>query len=291
MQTHIVTTVDELERLKPEWQSLHARDPWATFYVGYPCVHAWVTAFVGQEATELRIITARHNGELVGIAPLCLRTERVKGGDRRALRWASHGDYLTFLVDPASPASTVVKSLLSTMKDTVAADVVSLGNIPAAGSLAATLFASPDNHRFTLHVESPIIDLTGYQDFADFESTAVPAKTRKYRNKLLREHDVRWQVFPGSDASVLSRMGELHIREKQHLAGEQGRGERHSLFEDEARRAHVAQLYVPGGDAITFAYTDADGAFLAYRSCYVHRRTLLSWNSAYAPELSDYRLG
>lgn len=288
METHIVTTVEDLESLQPEWEVLHARDPWASFYVTYQCVHAWATAYV--EATELRIVTVRHNRALVGIAPLSVQVQRTKGRKRRVVRFASHGDYLTFLVDPGSPVSTVVKSLLTSMKETPA-DLINLGNVPVGGPLPATLLASPDNPHFTLHVESPIIDLTDYADFADFESRAVPAKTRKYRNKLMREHDVRWQVFFGSDASVLSRMGELHIREKQFLAGEQGRGDRHSLFEDEARRAHAAQLYVPGGDAVTFAYTDPDGAFLAYRSCYLHRRTLLSWNSAYAPELSDYRLG
>lgn len=71
----------------------------------------------------------------------------------------------------------------------------------------------------------------------------MPAKTRKYRARLLRDHDVRFVVREGDEGDLLARLRQLHALEKDHLVREQGRRERHSWFEDPLRRGHYAGLF------------------------------------------------
>ena len=136
--------------------------------------------------------------------------------------------------------------------------------------------------------DSPYIDLRRYAGLDDFVARSLPAKTRKYRNKLHRERPVTFRVFRGDEDDVLARIAAVHLAEKQHLV-DLGRQERHSLFEDPRRVAQVRAVFAT--DALTFGYEDEDGTLVGYRTCWRQGRTLLSWNSAYLPAYEDYRIG
>lgn len=290
METDIITDTAGLEALRAEWLTLEERDPGAPFYSTYAVVRAWWAAYGADEGHELLVVTARNNGQLVGVAPLSYRPQQRFGVPIKEVRFASHGDYLAFLLDPGLPATTVTTALLETVFDQSGWDILNLTNIPASSPFAAALLRSEHHAKLAPLSENPYIDLRRYPDFEAFAATQLPSHTRKYRNRLGRDTQASFRVVQGDEGDLLDRMSQLHRAERDFLRS-RGRTERHSFFDDDRRVALYRQIYGEPGLTTTFLYEDPDGSLLGYRSCFRHRRTLLSWNSAYHPDLAEYRLG
>ncbi|GAA1158281.1 GNAT family N-acetyltransferase [Ornithinicoccus hortensis] len=291
MDTSIVRTAHDLSALREEWEHLETHDPATPFYVTHRFVDAWWQAYADAPGIELRVVVVRHNDQVVGIGPFSVRKQTRQGKPTRVLRWASHGDYMDVLLAPGAHRATVCREIVEAA---TRSDVqrVHLGNVRTPGNLANHLLKTDHNPEFTLHVENPFLDLTPYADLDDFVDRAgLPSHARKYRNKLFRERDVTFRVFAGNEDNILERLGALHIAEKDFLVNERSRKERHSLFEDDARTSLVRSIFENPQAAVTFGYEDADHNLLGYRTCFRHGRTLLSWNSAYHPDLDAYRLG
>lgn len=289
MRLEVVSTIAELDALRDEWQDLELRDPTATFYVTHGFVRAWWSAYQDAPGHALRVVLWREGGRLVGLAPMSVRPAVSNGQTVSELRWASHGDYLTVLTDPTHTDS-VLRSFLGWLQQPDEWHSVNLAGIPGDGPLAHHLLKSPLNRNFTYYVESPYIDLTPFDSFDAFARDRLPSHTRKYRNKLYRETGVTFRTFRGDEEGILDRLASVHRAEKAFLVERKDRSERHSLFEDERRFAHVRAAYADG-DAVTFAYVDPTDRVIGYRTAYAHRRTYLSWNSAYLPEYERYRIG
>lgn len=293
MQVDVVRDADGLAALAADWTRLDRTDPRAEFYTTHACVQAWWAAFGEDAAYDLHVLVARHNGAVAGILPLARQRISVRKESRTMLRFASHGDWMGLVCDPALDPRTVCRVLLARIDADDSWDLLSLDNLRATSALAAYALGSDRwNPHLAHRVEHPRIDLVGVESLAAFEAAGrVPAKTRKYRARLLRDHDVRFVVREGDEGDLLARLGRLHALEKDHLVREQGRRERHSWFEDPLRRGHYAGLFAAPGLAVTFGYEGPDGELLAARSTFRHGRTLLSWTSTYHPDLRDYRLG
>lgn len=290
MQTDIVRDGAGLDALREEWEQLQARDPETSFYCTFAFVRAWWAAYGRDDGHELVVVTARNNGALVGVAPLSYRPQTRYDVPIKEVRFASHGDYLTFLLDPGLPAGTVTQALLGAVLEQSDWDILNLTNIPASSAFAGALLRSEHHKLLTPLSENPYIDLRQYPDFATFAADRLPSHTRKYRTKLLRETGARFRVLQGDAEDIVDRMARLHRAERDFLRA-QGRKERHSLYDDDHRVAHYRQVFAQPGATTTFAYEDADGELLGYRTCFVHRRTLLSWNSAYHPDVARFRVG
>jgi len=289
----IVRDTAALDALSADWTRLDAADPGAEFYARFPVVRAWWAAFGEDAAYDLEVVVARHNGAVVGILPLARQRISVRRQPRTQLRFASHGDWMGAILDPCLNPRTVCRALLAALDADPSWDILSLDNLRAGSALAATALATDRwNPHLTHRVEHPWIDLAGVAGLAAFEAAGrVPDKTRKYRGRLLRDHDVRFVVRAGDDVDMLDRLGRLHQREKDHLIADQGRTERHSWFESAQRLAHYRGIFATPGAVVTFGYERPDGELVAARSAFRHGRTLLSWTSTYHPDLRDYRLG
>ncbi len=293
MDVDVVDDTSGLDALEAEWRRLDVADPRGEFYTTFDCVRGWWEAYGRLDTFGLRVLVARQNGAVVGILPLALRRRRSKGREVHVLRFASHGDWMAPVLDPAAPVATVVKALLAHVDADDAWDRLQLDHIRAGSHLGSVLLASDRwNRHLTHQVEHPRIPLAGVAGIEAFERDhGLPSKTRKYRNKLVRDHDVRFVVHDGDDADMFHRLGRLHVAEKQHLVQDAGRDERHSWYEDPQRRTHYERLFATPGAVRTFCYESPGGELLAARSTFRHRDTLLSWTSAYDPALRDYRLG
>lgn len=290
MDIEIVRDAEGLDRLRADWEELEQADAEVPFYSTFAVVRSWWAAYGQDDGHELLVVTARNNGELVGVAPLSYRPQTRFGVPIKEVRFASHGDYLAFLLHPGVRPGTVTRALLDTVFAQSDWDIFNLTNIPASTPFAAALLRSEHHTLLTALSENPYIDLRTHPDFAAFAADRLPSHTRKYRNKFLRETGARFRVVEGDDEDILQRLARLHREERDFLRA-RGRRERHSLFDDARRRALYREVYARPGAARTFVYEDPDGQLLAYRSCFVHRRSLLSWNSAYHPEVEQYRLG
>lgn len=293
MSVDVVTTTAGLAALEPEWVALETAASDTPYYARHHVVRAWWEAYSTAPGHELRVLTVREGGDLVGVAPLALTPGRARGEPVVRLRFASHGDYLGFVLHPdVRVAHRAAKQLMAAVQHDDGWTAVSLGSVPAESALAAHLLRSPEyNPRFTLHVESPVIDLGAHESFEAYEAAQDLGRVRQKAAKFGREVEHTFEVVRGDpQGDLLARMGRLHIREKDHLQGERGRTERHSLFEDPRRVRHYEGIYADPARTVTFTYASPQGDLLAYRSAYVDGTTLLSWNSAYAPELAHYRL-
>src|SRR5438874_266186 len=91
-----VTTTSGLERLRPEWSALWARTEWATPFQSPEWLLPWWRR-IGEG--DLWTLALRHDGRLVGIAPLFIYTK--PGSPVRELYLVGTGttDYLDALLD------------------------------------------------------------------------------------------------------------------------------------------------------------------------------------------------
>ena len=291
MDVEIITTSTGLESLRGEWEQLESRDPHTPYYVTHRFVSAWWDAHAQSDEIDLHVVGVRHNQRLVGVAPFALRTRAAKKQSRRVLTFASHGDYLGVVLDPDEKPDSVLKAVMDAVEQNGDWDTVSLRNVPAGSPLATYLLRSPYNDAFSFHIENPYIDLAEYAGFEEFAADRLPSKVRKYRNKFMRECEATFRVVRGDEGGIFDRIAELHQREQQFLADTQERHERYSLFADPLRAPHIRNVFTRTDDAVTFCYESDQGELLGYRTCFRHGRTLLSWNSAYHPDLSRYRIG
>lgn len=290
MQIEVISTTEQLLALGDEWQALEARDPHASLYVAHRFVSAWWLAYCDDPAYQLHTLIVRHNGELVAVAPLVIASRVIRGQPIRVLRWASHGDYLGPVMAPQH-AGRASLTLIGAIQPGDHWDRTVLPYMRTDSPFAHSVLRSEHNPSLTPFVECPYIDVDRYADFDDFCARALPSHTRKYRNKFLRERDARFRVYAGNESNILERIGKVHQAERDYLKDSLSRSERHSLFDDSRRVAHLSAIYQRQGDTVTFAYEDPAGEVLAYRTCFVDGATLLSWNSAYAPSVQSYRLG
>lgn len=239
------------------------RDPDATYYVTHRFVRAWWGAFATQDGIALHVVCIRHNDQVVGIAPLSIREEMRGDQPVRIARWASHGDYLTVLVDWDVNAESVYKQVMAHLSAEAGGGAF-LTHVPSSSAFAHYLLKSEHNGAFAFYAENPYIDLRRFADFEDFAAHHLPGHTRKYRNKLLREKQVGFRVIRNNDENILDRIAEVHRAEKEFLVQQKDRSERHSLFENSLRTRHIASIFERADDAITFCYEDPDGQVVGF---------------------------
>lgn len=291
MDVKIVQSTQGLSDLQSDWERIEQQDPDATFYGTHRYISAWWDSYSHNPSVNLYVACVYQNNELVGIAPLAIVTEKKKNTQRKTLRFAVPGDYHTVLVDPQHNPQTVLKYLFKHLDKNPAWDVMKLRNIPGKSKLAIYLFKSEDNQNFVYHLENPYIDLKAYRDFDDFTSNCLPSTVVNLRNKLMREVGFTFQVYQGNENNILENISQLHRLEKEYLVQQMGRDERHSLYEDNYRDNHIKNVFTNTDNAITFVYHDTAGNLIGYRTGYLYKRTLLSWNSAYDPRYAKYRIG
>ncbi|OLT17219.1 hypothetical protein BJF80_03335 [Serinicoccus sp. CUA-874] len=292
IETSICRTTEDLAALREEWEALER--PGESYYTSHRFVSAWWESYRHAPGYRLHVVLVRQEGQLVGVGPFAFRPEKREGQPVTVLRWASHGDYMAALhargegVANPKTVSGLIFDELQRVVDDDEAQVVQLTGIPSESDFAWHIRTSQQHHqRLAFLIENPWIDLR--------EPYAVPSHARKYRGKLEREHEVHLHTFAGDEHGILDRIAEVHRAEKNHLVEARGRSERHSLYDDDRRTEHIRQVFTTTDDALTFAYLDsadpATGRVLGYRTVFRDGRRLLSWNSAYLPELERYRLG
>ncbi|MCK0112783.1 GNAT family N-acetyltransferase [Ornithinimicrobium sp. F0845] len=290
MEVAVVTTSEGLADLRTEWEQLESH-PSTPYYVTHRFVTAWWESFGQLPDHRLHIVTVRQDGRLVGIAPFAVRPGRRHRRTVPVLGWASHGDYLSLLYgeDGATPKTitSLVMTEVTRLVDEREVSYVDLRGIPSESSFAWCLRKSQQHHpHLAFDIENPYLDLSqGY---------TVPSHARKRRNKLHRERDVSFTVFHGNEHDILERLAAVHRAEKEHLI-EQGRQERHSLFEDPQRLEHIRTIFIDTDDALTFALVEggdpSTGRLVGYFTVLRHAGRLLSWNTGYLPDYETYSLG
>ncbi|WP_300410134.1 GNAT family N-acetyltransferase [Lagierella sp.] len=239
---------------------------------------------------NLHYLLMYHNNRPSLLAPLEV-IERKKGFIRwRELRFAIEGDFKNFILDNTlDNEDTLLKNIFKYM-DKLEIDRISLDNILPRTNLCSYLLK---NQRYNPHIHHqnmvPILDFSSFESFESFEKT-FPANTRKYKNKLLREKNVEFEIIDDMNEKVYEEIKNLHILEKDFLK-KSGRKERYSLYEEENREDFIKNIQLKSKSVRLFILRDKDnGNIIAYRNCYIDKNELVSWNTAYNPDFRDYSL-
>lgn len=83
LELDVLSTLDEIDALRPEWNGLLQQDPARNLFLTHAWNRAWWHAFRSDKA--LRLLAIRCHGRLVGLAPYMLYTSRIGGMSARVL--------------------------------------------------------------------------------------------------------------------------------------------------------------------------------------------------------------
>ena len=130
-----------------------------------------------------------------------------------------------------------------------------------------------------------------FNSFETYEKEFVSSKDRKYSNGLQRKIGYNFKAISNDNEEVYEEISQLHINEQNYLVRNKGRKERKSLYNDQFYSEFVKKLYNNNSKVITFKIEDTSGNLLIYKTCYLYKRVLYSWNTAYNPKYENYQLG
>lgn len=273
LRLETLTTLDELERLEPEWDALVRAMPRPSPFL----LNAWLAAWwrVHGDEGELAVHVARRDGRLVGALPLYLRRSR---GIRIAafLGGMGHSHLADVLLAAGEDASVAAALAERVARSRI--DLADLYGLPGGSRFAAVV--APGRLHVRIRVEAPVLDLPQGWEHAYAEKTS--SKTRNsHRRKWKRLEElgrleVRHLKEPGELSAGIVEGQRLHAlrwrgqRDESGLTTERGRafmreGYR-ALAERDVARVVVLEL---DGRAIAFnAYLELDGALHSHRLAY-----------------------
>lgn len=134
----IVATDDAFDALAPQWRALHDACGRSVFQ-SYEWNRAWWRAFGADRRQSLHIVTLRHGGELIAIAPFFEEKAHVAGVlPLRTLRWIGAGmnDYQDVLVAPERADAAF--AALAEHVAAAGAEVLSLNDMPEEGAATSS---------------------------------------------------------------------------------------------------------------------------------------------------------
>jgi len=204
MQLELTRDPGCFDQLKTEWNALLARSVCRVPFLRAEYQRGWWEHRGGGEwpEAELCVVTARENGELIGIAPLFAATNR---DGRRALLLVGSieiSDYLD-LIAPREGLAEFCAALLErlTASDVPEWEVLDLYNLPQASPTRAALAQAAAARGWAAATRplEPVPAIPLHSDWETYLNTQVEKKERQeIRRKLRRaeggEQTVTWRV-------------------------------------------------------------------------------------------------
>lgn len=242
------------------------------------------------EDKNLLYLLMYENNNPILLAPFEITERKAALSKWRELQFGLEGDFKNILLDDCVVNyDTSIRNLFNYIEK-LPIDRVVLDNILPESYLSKYILK---NHKLNGHFSQqnmvPTLNLEDYESFEEYNKT-FPSNTRKYKNKILREKNIEFQVIDDMSEELYEEIKNIHIEEKIFLKS-QGRDERYSLYEDEQREEFIKNVQLGSKAVKNFIIRDIDkGKVIAYRNCYVNGDELVSWNTGYSPEYREYRL-
>lgn len=242
------------------------------------------------EDKNLLYLLMYENNNPILLAPFEITERKAALSKWRELQFGLEGDFKNILLDDCVVNyDTSIKNLFNYIEK-LPIDRVVLDNILPESYLSKYILK---NHKLNGHFSQqnmvPTLNLEDYENFDEYNKT-FPSNTRKYKNKILREKNIEFQVIDNMSEELYEEIKNIHIEEKIFLKS-QGRDERYSLYEDEKREEFIKNVQLGSKAVKNFIIRDIEkGKVIAYRNCYVNGEELVSWNTGYSPEYREYRL-
>lgn len=183
----IVTGTEQIDRLEPEWNGLCAKaEGPARLFLSFNWLWHWRRHYLGDGSTQLAVVAARHQGEVVLIWPLAVT--RTLGLKTVSFAGAPVSQYGDILVDRTQPGHEAwIAGAWRHMTSALAPDIVHLRKV-RAGSAAAVLMQRLGAKQANPQI-APCIGLAGLSSFEEFDErfSAKDRKNRRRRRKIMSE--------------------------------------------------------------------------------------------------------
>lgn len=292
-----ITTAGDLHALRGEWEALLRDCPGHALAVTPTWMLNWWDVYGA--GRELCVLTARHEGRLVGIAPLLLRTVRHRGMlPFRRVEFLAAGeaqehlvdsDYLDFIVHPAWE-ETATRQLCGALFEGLRErwDEIHLAHLPgesprlprvAAAAAQAGMKCEEAERRPGVFLTLPA---TWEELLAGLKSERRKQLGRRRRRLAEAGRvDFSWEVTPETFEARWAAVVELHQRRWQ-AAGSAGcfASEKFTAF----HRRVAAELLPRGG--LRLAILSLDGRPLACDYYFAYDGRIYAYQAGYDPELA-----
>ncbi len=177
-----LTTVEALERLRPEWRQLWARCDSATPFQSPEWLLPWWRHFGGG---ELCALTLRQAERLVGLAPFWVRTNPQARTCDLLLLGTGITDYLDVLVDPEAEADTTAAMFSWLARERERWDVCDFQQLRPGSPLLDSAFATNWRGEIAVQERCPVLALAAAGELVD-RSPALWEKARYYWRRAAR---------------------------------------------------------------------------------------------------------
>lgn len=211
--------------LRNDWQVLFQSCPNMTPFNSWEWLFSWWQAYRG--ARQLRLLTWRTNRVLVGIAPLCLTSEKTNLGiECQVLRFVGDGssdsDYLGCLIHPGA-FTAVVQRLGEWLQASREWDALALRELPESSAWPEAVRNQADRFRFQFRVEygqCGAVELpVSFEDFLQSRQSRFRTKLRSLLKKLDESSDLAFELScePGHLRGRLRSLFALHQKRWQDV--------------------------------------------------------------------------
>jgi CelD/BcsL family acetyltransferase involved in cellulose biosynthesis len=210
MEYSLITILDQLDRLAPEWNALLTQSVVNVPFLRHEYLRAWFQTLGGGEwpSGELAIVTAQKNGGLAGIAPFFL-TERDGEPILALLGGIEISDYLDLIARPEDLTAFMAGlfDFLAERARLPAWRGLELYNLPEESPTLAALQAETAKHGWACTIERfrPAVRVPLVGDFETYLSGIDKKQRHEIRRKMRRAEEsglgVRWYIV--EDESTL----------------------------------------------------------------------------------------
>lgn len=233
-----VTRGRELEVLRPAWEELWPRCPNATPFQSPDWLIAWWN-HLGRG--ELLVLILRHDGRLVGIAPLFIDSDTDSGVERdepvRRVLVMGTGvtDHLDILIEPelAEPGAAAVLAHLGASASRW--DVLDLHQLRPGAALLRAALPAGWSERNEPQESCPVLPLPARYEALPAGGAGLAKRARYYRRRAGRLAPLRFHTAGSDDVEPL-----LHELFRLHGDRWSARGEPGIFAQDAVRRFHLS---------------------------------------------------
>jgi CelD/BcsL family acetyltransferase involved in cellulose biosynthesis len=280
MSVDVLTSIEALSAIAPEWNALWQRSPDATpFQSPHWCLPWW--KYFGSD-TPFAIGT-RSNGVLDSFAPLYILRDDDTGESLGMFLGTGITDYLDVIVAPGADSAPIIEAM--TAADCQLWDLQQMR--PSSPLVSAPL---PDSWSDNVEEQDacPVLSIENAGDeLQNLLSTHARKKLRYFRRCAEREGSVRYEsATPETLDGLLAALFELHGARWQR------RGLPGVLADDVVRDFHhdVARRMLDAG-ALRMHAMRIDERIVAVFYGFAHHGTVYYYLSGYDPELENLSIG
>jgi len=290
MEFDIFTQFNAL--MKREWNLLLAQSAVDTPFLKYGYQRAWWQYKGGGEwpRSELRIITARENGHLIGIAPLFIG-ERNGEKEIHFVGGVEISDYLDFIVQPQY-SEAFITGIFELIKEENAQfpGRIHLFNIPDNSPSLQIMRKIGESEDWSVEIETaahtPVITLSNEWDtyLAGINKKQRHEIRRKLRRVSESEDDVSWhitteKIMLDQDIADFLQLMELDEEKKRFLTGDMRK-----------QMAAIIQWAFDAGH-LQLSFLTINGEKAAGYLCFDYRNRIWVYNSGFRPDYQTYSPG